>query len=184
MKILDDQVVCSYTPGAYLLLLARCESQLLRTIQSPWEALSVSSLTAVGTSLRASPSARSTTPPENTRPSLAPLLCSTLCRSLRLRGRFLHKTNIVPSLCFLPSTFLLRVQVSSLPLALQAEGVHAKQEDLSVSQDGGEAGVLRGEEDRGEAVGPNTRTQKPAAPVLGVQDGQVLLNHLLGLLEE
>lgn len=119
----------------------------------------------------------------------------------RTRGPRWHRCSAAPSAghsdsgdgscakqisCHLCASLLsfLRVQVSSLPLALQAEGVHAKQEDLSVSQDGGEAGVLRGEEDRGEAVGPNTGTQKPAAPVLGVQDGQVLLNHLLGLLEE
>lgn len=79
--------------------------------------------------------------------------------------------------------FLLQAGVTVSPFALQAEGVKAEWEDLSISEDGGEAGVLGGEEGRGEAIRPNSSTQQPVAPILCVQDGQVLLNHLLGLLE-
>ena len=61
--------------------------------------------------------------------------------------------------------------VGHIPLALQAECVETEGEDLSVSEDRGEAGVLGGEQRRGEAVRPHACTQQPAGPVLCVQDG-------------
>ena len=64
------------------------------------------------------------------------------------------------------------IDVRHIPLALQAECVETEGEDLSVSEDRSEAGVLLGgEQCKGEAVRPHACTQQPAAPVLCVQDG-------------